>query len=239
MANPLKKLAGQTALYGVSTILGRILTYAMVPLYTLVFQEAAYGVVTELYAYVAFFNILYTFGMETAYFRFTARAKGNEAEERQVYYAVWTTVFIISTATSALLLLNANGIARLLGYNDLSYVVRWLAIILWIDAIVAVPYARMRHENKALQFTVTKLTAIVLQVVLNLFFLLLLPKIHSVGGWLDSLYQLNLGVGYVFLANLIGNAIIPVMLWRYLWEVKLRLDITVLRPMMVYAFLSS
>ncbi len=236
MANPLKKLAGQTALYGVSTILGRILTYAMVPLYTLVFKEAAYGVVTELYAYVAFFNILYTFGMETAYFRFTARVQGDEAAERQVYYAVWTTVFLISTATSALLLFKANAIAESLGYADLGYIVRWLAIILWIDAIVAVPYARMRNENKALQFTVTKLAAIVFQVALNLFFLLLLPKIHSVNTWLDSLYNLDLGVGYVFLANLIGNAIIPLMLWRYLWEARFRLDFTILRPMLAYAF---
>ena len=236
MANPLKKLAGQTALYGVSTILGRILTYAMVPLYTLVFEASSYGIVTELYAYVAFFNILYTFGMETAYFRFTARAKGDEVAEREVYYAVWTTVFIISTFTSGLLLLNADAIAHSLGYADLGYIVSWLAIILWIDAIVAVPYARMRHENKALQFTVTKLSAIVFQVVLNLFFLLLLPKVHASSGWLDSLYRLDLGVGYVFLANLIGNAIIPLMLWRYLWETRFRFDAAILRPMLIYAF---
>ena len=236
MANPLKKLAGQTALYGVSTILGRILTYAMVPLYTSVFEEAAYGVVTELYAYVAFFNILYTFGMETAYFRFSARVQGDEVAEREVYHAVWTTVFLISTLVSALLLLYADAIASSLGYSDLGYIVRWLAVILWIDAIVAVPYARMRNENKALQFTVTKLSAIVFQVVLNLFFLLLLPKIHTTNAWLDTVYSLNLGVGYVFLANLIGNAIIPFMLWRYLWEARFRLDQKILRPMLLYAF---
>ena len=236
MAHPLKKLAGQTALYGVSTILGRILTYALVPLYTLVFEEANYGVITELYAYVAFFNILYTFGMETAYFRFTARAQRDETAEQQVYYAVWTTVFLISTFVSALLLLNADAIATSLGYKNLGYIVRWLAIIMWIDALVAVPYARMRNENKALQFTITKLSAIVLQVALNLFFLLLLPKIHTANAWLDALYDLNLGVGYVFLANLIGNAIIPIMLWRYLWEAHFRLDFAVLRPMLLYAF---
>ena len=236
MAHPLKKLAGQTALYGVSTILGRILTYAMVPLYTTVFAAAEYGVVTELYAYVAFFNILYTFGMETAYFRFIARVRGDEAAERRVYDVVWTTVFVISTLTSVLLLLNADGIATSLGYDTLGYTVRWLAVILWIDAIVAVPYARMRNENKALQFTVTKLSAIIFQVGLNLFFLLLLPKIHTINAGLNALYALDLGVGYVFLANLIGNAIIPLMLWRYLWEVRLRLDPDVLRPMLVYAF---
>ena len=82
--NPLKKLAGQTALYGVSTILGRVLTYALVPLHTFIFEEESYGVITELYAYVAFFNILYTFGMETAYFRFTARVQGDKKEKQQV-----------------------------------------------------------------------------------------------------------------------------------------------------------
>ena len=176
MASPLKKLAGQTALYGVSTILGRILTYAMVPLYTEVFKEAAYGTVTELYAYVAFFNILYTFGMETAYFRFTARTQDDSDREQQVYYAVWTTVFLISTSVSALLLLNAASIAAWLGYAGLGYVVQWLAVILWIDALMAVPFARLRYENKALKFTITKLSTIFLQVGLNLFFLLLLPN---------------------------------------------------------------
>ena len=236
MANPLKKLAGQTALYGVSTILGRVLNYAMVPLYTLVFAEAAYGVVTELYAFVAFFNILYTFGMETAYFRFTSRVQDDPAAERQVYYAVWTTVFLISTSTSTLLFLNAEAIAASLGYSGLGYIVRWLAVIMWIDAVVAVPYARLRHENKALKFTVTKLSAIVLQVALNLFFLLLLPRIYSAHAWLTALYELDLGVGYVFLANLLGNAIIPLMLWQYLAQVRFRWNPAVLRPMLLYAF---
>ena len=181
--NPLKKLAGQTALYGVSTILGRILNYALVPIHTAIFASESYGIITELYAYVAFFNILYTFGMETAYFRFTARVQGDEQAERQVYYAVFTTVFLISTLSSALLLLNADAIAASLGYAGLGYIVRWLAIILWIDAVVAVPYARLRHENRPLRFTITKISAIVLQVALNLFFLFLLPQ-DSYNCWL-------------------------------------------------------
>ena len=73
--NPLKKLAGQTALYGVSTILGRVLNYALVPIHTSIFLEGQYGKLTDLYAYVAFFNIVYTFGMETAYFRFASQKK--------------------------------------------------------------------------------------------------------------------------------------------------------------------
>ncbi len=235
MAHPLKKLAGQTALYGVSTILGRILTYALVPLYTLVFKEAAYGAVTELYAYVAFFNILYTFGMETAYFRFTAKTQDDPTREQQVYYAVWTTVFLISTSVSLLLLLNAEAIATWLGYADLGYIVRWLAAILWIDALVAVPFARLRHENKALKFTITKLSAIFLQVGLNLFFLLLLPEVYKMHPTLTDLYELDLGVGYVFLANLIANAFIPLMLWRYLSQVRFRLNTAVLQPMLWYA----
>nr|WKN38149.1 polysaccharide biosynthesis C-terminal domain-containing protein [Tunicatimonas sp. TK19036] len=234
--NPLKKLAGQTALYGVSTILGRVLTYALVPLHTFIFEEESYGVITELYAYVAFFNILYTFGMETAYFRFTARVQGDKKEKQQVYWAVCTTVFLISTVSSLILLFYADNIATSLGYADLGYVIRWIAIILWIDAVVAVPYARLRQENRPLQFTVTKLAAIFLQVALNMFFLLLLPKIHTATTWLDALYNLDLGVGYVFLANLIGNAIIPFMLWKYILQIRFRLDAAVLRPMLIYAF---
>lgn len=233
--NPLKKLAGQTALYGVSTILGRVLNYALVPIHTLIFARENYGIITELYAYVAFFNILYTFGMETAYFRFTSRAQSEE-ERHRIYYSVWTAVFLISTVSSAILLGNAEAIAASLGYAGLGYIVRWLAIILWIDAMVAIPYARLRQENRPLQFTITKLSAIVLQVALNLFFLLLLPRIHDRSGWLDAIYQLDLGVGYVFLANLIGNAILPFMLWRYMIQLRFRIDLAILRPLLVYAF---
>ncbi len=234
--NSLKKLAGQTALYGVSSILGRILNYALVPLHTDVFKDTAqFGALTELYTYVAFLNIIYTFGMETAYFRFVSRSKDLE-DGHKVYNAAFTFVFSISLLLSALIAFRADGIASLLGYPDSGNIIVWLSAILFTDAIVAIPYARLRIENKAALFASTRVSAIVLTVLLNLFFLLLLPRIHTMNPVLDAMYVPDLGIGYVFLANLIGNAIIPVILWRYLLEVKIDINWRVFKPMLVYAF---
>lgn len=235
--SPLKKLAGQTALYGVSTILGRILNYALVPLHTGVFEDTAqFGTMSELYAYVAFLNILYTFGMETAYFRFVSKYKHDGKAIQDVYNSAFTSVFLVSLLLSSFIILNSEGIASMLGYAGHGNIVTWLAIILLIDAVVAIPFARLRNENKALKFAVTKISAIVLTVLLNLFFLLLLPAIHDSSPIWEAMYWPELGVGYVFLANLIGNAIIPVFLWRYLVEVKFSIDWHSFKPMFAYAF---
>lgn len=235
--NPIKKLAGQTALYGVSTILGRILNYALVPLHTDVFEDTAqYGVITELYAYVAFLNVIYTFGMETAYFRFISRSKNNGQALQDVYSSAFTAVASVSLVVSGFIALNAENIASMLGYAGQGNIILWLAVILFTDAIVAIPYARLRHENKAMKFTITKLSAIVLTVLLNVFFLLLLPRIYESSPVLAWMYRPGMGIGYVFLANLIGNAIIPLLLWRYLLDVRLTIDWQAFRPMLVYAF---
>lgn len=235
--NPIKKLAGQTALYGVSTILGRVLNYALVPLHTDVFEDTAqFGTLTELYTYVAFLNIMYTFGMETAYFRFVSRNKGNGKAAQDVYNSAFSSVFLVSLLLSGFIALNAEGVANTLGYPGSGNIIIWLAIILLTDAIVAIPYARLRNENKALKFAATKLSAIVLTVLLNLFFLLLLPAIHDVSPILEAMYWPDLGIGYVFLANLIGNAIVPIFLWRYLLEIKLSIDWKTFKPMAAYAF---
>ncbi len=236
MAHPLKKLAGQTALYGGSTILGRILTYVLVPFHTSIFEDAAqYGEITELYTYVAFFNVFYTFGMETAFFRFVSQSHSTHSPQ-YIYRTACTAVFLISTVSSGLLIINADAIAAVLGYPGIGHIIRWLAVILWVDAIVAVPFARLRIENRPLRFAVTKISAIGLTVFLNFLFLLWLPQLQLSYEWLAWFYESDVGVGYVFLANLIGNAIIPFMLWPYLKDIRFRLQWQTFRPMLWYAF---
>ena len=235
MNNPLKKLAGQTALYGGTTILGRVLTYVLVPFHTSIFPSAQYGEITELYAYVAFFNILYTFGMETAFFRFISQQEDTQSKQ-EIYRTAFTAIFLISTLSSALLILNADNIANLLGYTGYGYVIRWLAAVLWIDALVAIPFARLRIENRPLRFAVTKITSIGLTVFLNFLFLLWLPQWQLSFAWLEAFYHAGVSVGYVFLANLIGSALIPLMLWDYLKDVRFRLQWRMFQPMLWYAF---
>ncbi|MDF9795140.1 O-antigen/teichoic acid export membrane protein [Catalinimonas alkaloidigena] len=235
--NPLKKLAGQTALYGGSTILGRLLSYALVPLHTAVFEDTAqYGAVTEFYAYVAFLNIFYTYGMETAFFRFITRHKGDMVSMQKVYSSAVTAILSTSILFSGIIIGFSGGIADLIGYPESSQIIIWLALIMFTDAVVAVPYAKLRQENRPLMFAVTKVSSIVLTVLLNLFFLLLLPKIHTHSPILEAMYFPEMGVAYVFLANLIGNAVIPLFLWRTLSEVRLSIDWPVFRQMLIYGY---
>ncbi len=235
--NPLKKLASQTVYYGVSTILGRVLTYALVPLHTAVFEDTAqYGAITKLYAYVAFLNIIYTYGMETSFFRFVNRRRGDEKGMQEVYNSAVTSVLSTSFIFSGIIIAFSGGIANLIGYPDSSHIIVWLGVIMFTDAVVAIPYAKLRQENRPLMFAITKISSIIIQVVLNLFFLLLLPKIHTYSPVLEAMYYPDMGVGYVFLANLIGNAVIPIFLWRTLAEVRLRIDWPTFRQMLVYGY---
>ena len=159
-----RKLASQTAIYGLSSVLGRMLNYLLVPLYTAVFLPGEYGVVTELYAYVAFLNILYVYGLETAYFRFSQ-------EDAQEYFNLaFTSILISSLVFTGLIWFFSYEIANLLQYPEKEIYIKWLAGILAIDAIVAIPFAQLRQLGKAYHFAVFKLSNIGANIFLNLFF---------------------------------------------------------------------
>ncbi|MEQ9008879.1 MAG: oligosaccharide flippase family protein, partial [Ekhidna sp.] len=132
----LKKLVSQTAVYGLSSVLGRMLNYLLVPLYTSVFLPAEYGIVTELYAYVAFLNILFIYGLETAYFRFSSQEKGYN-----YFNLAFSSILISSIVFSGVIWLLSDSIAQMLDYPDKAHFIQWLAAILAIDAIVAIPFA--------------------------------------------------------------------------------------------------
>jgi len=233
--NVLKKLAGQTAIYGISSIVGRLLNYFLVPLHTKIFFEGEFGIVTDLYAHVAFFTILYTYGMETAFFRFAT--KGNKQD---AYNSAQTSVLISSVVFTSLIYLNASPISHYLGYPDKSHIIQWLALILFIDGIIALPFAKLRLENKALRFVLARMGGIALTVILNLVFLILFEDIHqgkyltNLQSFVNSIYDPNLRIGYIFLANLIGNALVLLILWKEFFDFKFRIDWSYLKPMIYY-----
>ena len=206
----LKKLAGETALYGVSSILGRVIYWFLVPLHTYVFlRPGELSSNTELYSWVALFSVIYTFGMETAFFRFANRS----SEHRQDYFnQALTAISVVSVLFSGLLILAAPTLSDLLDYPGESSNIVYLALIVAIDAIVAIPFARLRLEKKAKKFVQIKIVNIVVNVLLNIFFLLICRDI-SLGKYLPSLqplgaflYRPEIGPGYIFIANLIANA---------------------------------
>ncbi|MEL7144849.1 MAG: polysaccharide biosynthesis C-terminal domain-containing protein [Bacteroidota bacterium] len=209
--NSLKKLAGQTVVYGLSTILGRLLNYLLVPLYTSVFIAGEYGIVTDLYAYVAFFNVLYLFGLETTYFRLAGK---ESLQQQAAFNQVQTLVIINALAITTLLVVFAGQICDVLGYPGQERYIYWLAAVMMIDAVVAIPFARLRLDGHSKRFALTKLLNIVVVISLNLIFILWLPSYCKNGcnAWLSIIYFPDLGVGHVFLANLIANALYLVLL---------------------------
>ncbi|GAA4412553.1 oligosaccharide flippase family protein [Nibrella viscosa] len=235
-----KKLAGDTALYGVSTILGRMLNYALVPLHTYVFRrpgELASNV--EFYSYVAVLLVLYTLGLETAFFRFAAR----KPEDRiNVFNDTLSIVLAISVLATTAIILLAPQITQALGYPGQEMFVSWVALIVGIDAVMAIPFARLRVENKTKRFVKARLLNIFIVVGLNVFFLLFCRDIYT-GKYLTFLrpavsliYYPSIGPGYIFLANLLANATYFVLLRDAFAGFRFRLDWPQIRVLLLYAF---
>ncbi|GAB2964249.1 polysaccharide biosynthesis C-terminal domain-containing protein [Hymenobacter coalescens] len=235
-----KRLASQTVVYGVSSIVGRVLNFLLTPFYTRRFAPAAFGIVTGLYAYVSFLNVLFTYGMETAYFRFANRPG---TDRRELYNRVLTLLLLSTVGLTALLMALAPTLVALLGIppGHERYAV-WIALILGLDAAAAIPFARLRLENKAIKFAAIRLASILLTVGLNLFFIVLCPDVLA-GKYLTALrpvvervYDPTMGVGYVFLSNLAASAFTLLLLSRELLDFRPRLNLEPLRPLWQYAY---
>ena len=217
----LGKLAGETALYGLGSILPRMLNFLLVPLHTIgLFTRAEYGVTVKLYAFAAVLNILFMFGMETAFFRFATKPG---ADVKRVFNLAQTCVLIISISCSILFIVFSGPLANALDLADHPEWITWLALILLTDAVVAIPFARLRLEKKALQFASMKIANVVILLGLNLYFL----KIA---------YNPEINVGYVFLANVIANGFYILFFMRTLFSWRPTIDAEITPSMISYAW---
>ncbi|WP_448520489.1 oligosaccharide flippase family protein [Rhodoflexus sp.] len=237
----LKKLGSETAIYGLSSIIGRAVnSVLMVPFHTAVFTDPGeYGINSVFYAYAAFFNIVYTFGMETAFFRFATR----ERQHLQSYFNQSITVIIVvALLGSGLLWLFADELAALIRYPGLGLYVRCFALLFAIDAIVAIPFARLRLEGRPVLFASLKLGSISLYVGLNFFFLYVCRKAVAGESFLfmqdfaQQIFKPEWAVGYIFLANLIANAAqLPAFAFVFK-GFRLQWHWQTLQPMLRYAY---
>jgi O-antigen/teichoic acid export membrane protein len=186
----LKRLAGDTVLYGLGSILPKFLNFLLIWLHTSVFLPAEYGVISYLYSYVSFINVIFTFGMETAYFRFATKP---EADENKIFNLAQTVVIGISLIVSIVIIGFAGPVATALDIEGKSSFIIWMVVILFIDSAVAIPFARLRLQKKPLQFALGRIINIFILVGLNWYFL-------------TFMYDASVGVAYVFIANLVANA---------------------------------
>lgn len=237
MASGIKKLAGQTVIYGLGTIVPRFLNYLLTPLLTYGFTAAEYGINSELYAYISFLNVIFTYGMETTFFNFSSKLENKE----EVYNTALISLILSSVFFSLLFLIFAGSIADGLSTPNSIYLpqfIIWSVLIVASDAITAIPFAKLRLENKALKFSVLKLSNVVINFGLTIFFLKVCKSSYDNGetNFMASLYNPEIGIGYAFLANLLANCFTLILLSKQFAGLKFSLNIELLKKMLLYAW---
>ena len=209
-----------TAIYGLSSIVGRFLNYLLVPLYTAQFSAAsgAYGIITNIYAYVALAMVLLTFGIETTYFRFTNKT---HTDSETVYGTTLITVGSISLVFAVLVLLLLSPISQLMGYGDHPDYVGVMAVTIAIDSFLCIPFAHLRQQRKAIKFAALKLLNIMVTILLNLIYFYFMD---------------GKDVGYVFYINLACTVMLAVCLITEYTGFRWKLDKVLLRNMLSYSW---
>ncbi len=234
--NPLKQLAGQTAIYGLSSVIARILNFLLVPFYTRVFVNTAeYGIVNELYAYVAFFIIILTYGMETAFFRFSSK----NADSQLVFTTSLLCLFFTSIIFALLVIIFYPSIGYLIGYQDKQKFILLLGLVLSFDAIAAIPFARLRLHNYALKFALIKLFNISINIFFNVLFLVFIPWLISKDygiKYINVFYDSEFRVGYVFFSNLMASFFTLLFFIKDIFKTQFRFSFKLLRSMLFYSY---
>ncbi|MCE9540316.1 MAG: oligosaccharide flippase family protein [Bacteroidetes bacterium] len=233
---PLKKLASQTAIYGLPTIVGRLLNYFLTPLYTYLFSPAEFGDVTSAYAYVSFLLVFLTYGMETSLFRFSQ----TEIEKEKVYSTALISLFVSSFTFIILTSSFSNTISETLNFSGHPEYIIWFALILGCDAFSAIPFAKLREQNKAKRFAIIRSLNIAINIGLNLFFLWFCKGVYDAPEsifkpFVDMVYSPTIGVGYIFISNLVASIVTMLLLSPEFVSVKLNLDTVLWKKMMKYS----
>ena len=223
MSNPIKKLLGQTAMYGLPSIIGRLLNFLLVPLYTEVFAKPShYGVVSELYAWVAFLVVMLTFGMETSYFRFLQVKE----DKTQVFQNSFLTVIGVNVIFFLLLLIFNQNIADVLLFSDHVEYIILLGAIVCVDSISALPLAKLRAEENAKKFAFIQFASIGVNIGLNLFLML----------FVFNPARPEEGVLFILFANLFASLVKPLFLYKDFLHIKLAFEPQLAKEMIIYAF---
>ena len=233
MAN-LKSLAKDTAIYGLSSIVARFINYLLVPIQTARFAASGgeYGIITNVYAYVSLLIIPLTFGMETTFFRFMSK---DGEDPKKVYSTALTMVMMTSLVSVVLLMTFLHPIAASVGYADHPEYVAVMYITVAIDAFMAIPFAYLRYLHKPIKFAMLKIINILLNIALNLLYLIVLPalKLNPFGIYDE---QFTLDVAFVFYINLFCTCATLLMLWKEWTAQPFKVDKNTCKRMLTYTW---
>ena len=229
--NPLKKLFKQTAIYGLATVLPRMLSFLLVPIYTAVMPPGTYGEVTLIFSWFAIFNVFLAYGMETASFRFYKEAENrtNVISTSLISLGISTLLFLVVGFIFKTTIATALNI-------DTAYM-NYVLGILALDALVIIPFALLRANEKPMRYAVIKILNVAINLGLNLFFLLLLPKIvvGETSSIFSAIYIPNFEISYILISNLIASAITLVLMLSVYNRRSYSFDSVLWRRMFSYA----
>lgn len=229
-SNPIKKLAGETIVYGLGTIVPRVLNYLLVPFYTRIFSQSDYGQITELYAWVALVMVILTYGMETSFFRYAELKK----DAKKVFNTATGSILITSVSFIILVIIFLGDIARGIQYAGHPEYVILLAIIVAMDAFTALPFAYLRFQNKARRFSLIRIVSVVINITLNFTFLLIIPAIFGHKLSKLSIYSHESMIIFVFIANLISSFSVLLLLIPELRSFRLNIKKSLLKKLLAY-----
>lgn len=228
----LKKLAGQTAIYGFTNILGRLLNYLLVPLYTKILSPEAYAPVNIVYAWIPFLSVLFTYGLETSFFRFSQDA----SDSKKILSNSSISLIFSTVVFTTLLLCFQKSISLWMELGNHPEYIIYFSLILAFDTLTRIPFANLRLQNKALRYSVVQLINIGVNIGLNLFFLKLCPLLIERGhSWVSLFYDPSMGVTYIFISNLVASGVTWLLLLPEIMSIKWEMDISFWKKMMSYS----
>lgn len=235
MSNPLKKLASQTVVYGLGSVLPRVITFLYSFILTYIFKEPReLSANTEFYAYISFITVLFTYGMETAFFHFSSKME----DKNRVYSTALISILGSTAVLTLLFLLFSGSLAKLVKEPDHANYVIWCVLIVATDALMAIPFARLRLMNKARKFAGLKLLNVTVFILFNIFYFNICKPafFHDPESVFAQFYNPEVGVGYMFLAGLFANIISLLFMAKEYLGIEFTFDKELWKNMLRYAW---
>lgn len=234
MAGGMKSLAKDTAIYGLSSIVGRFINWMLVPVYTNILTRGEYGIVTNVYGYVALILVILTYGMETGFFRFMNKKDANPTE---TYSTILTSLFTTSVLFAVLCFVFIEPIGHFTGYENYHNYLLIMAVTVAIDAFTTIPFAYLRYKQRPIKFASVQLGSIAISIFFNLFFLLACPWLHdNAPSTISWFYDPEYREGYVFVANLISSLAVLIALIPEFTGFKYQFNPQLLKQILKYSF---
>jgi O-antigen/teichoic acid export membrane protein len=229
----IKKLAGQTIWYGASSIAARFLNYLLTPYLTATLLTSAYGEMNLVYALIPFLNIIFTYGLETAYFRYAQQKEKTE----DVYNTITVSLIISTISFTILMLLFRRDLAGLISLREHPEYITWSTFIIAFDALTTISFAKLRQEGRPVKYASIRIVSILINIAFTIFFLTICPALlkKNPNSFLLLIYDEKMGVGYIFIANLIQSFVTFLLLSKEFFSFKWKFNGPLWKEIMLYS----